>query len=120
MSPLEPRPVVTGTMGLPSTEGMDGLGFLRKIPAEFNSAGANRLPLAAPSAARNERRLRPNFKFMRSFLFNIFSRNYLSAGGVGAVGGVTTTALPTISISESPGIHSRAMQARDGALPGEK
>src|SRR5579862_597655 len=37
-----------------------------------------------------------------------------------AVGGFTTVALPTISISESPGIHSRAMQARDGALPGEK
>src|SRR5579863_222372 len=37
-----------------------------------------------------------------------------------AVGGLTTIALPTISISESPGIHSRAMQARDGALPGEK
>src|SRR5580700_7065692 len=117
MSPVEPRPVVTGTMGLPSTEGMDGLGFLRKIPAAFDSLGANRLPLAAPSAARNERRLRPNFRFMRSFLFNIFSRNYLSAA---AVDGVTTTALPTISISESPGIHSRAMHARDGALPGEK
>ena len=32
----------------------------------------------------------------------------------------TTKALPTISIRESPGIHSTAMQARDGALPGLK
>src|SRR5437016_1157723 len=47
----------------------------------------------------------------------VAANNYLSAGGAG---GVTTSALPTISISESPGIHSTAMQARDGALPGEK
>ncbi len=37
-----------------------------------------------------------------------------------ARGKETTRALPTISISESPGIHSTAMQARDGALPGLK
>ena len=33
---------------------------------------------------------------------------------------LTTCAVPTISISESPGIHSTAKHARDGALPGEK
>ena len=43
--------------------------------------------------------------------------NYRPAGGVG---GLTTIALPTISINESPGIHSTAMHARDGALPEEK
>ena len=37
-----------------------------------------------------------------------------------AGGGETTTALPTISTSESPGIQSTAMYARDGALPGLK
>ena len=37
-----------------------------------------------------------------------------------ADGGEMTNALPTISISESPGIHSTAMQAREGALPGLK
>lgn len=37
-----------------------------------------------------------------------------------AAGGETTNALPTISISESPGIHSTAMHAREGALPGLK
>jgi hypothetical protein len=35
-------------------------------------------------------------------------------------GELTTNAHPTISISESPGIHSTAIQARDGALPGLK
>src|SRR5579859_2856272 len=45
-----------------------------------------------------------------------FFRNYFSADA----GGLTTCAVPTISISESPGIHSTAMQARDGDLPGEK
>jgi len=34
--------------------------------------------------------------------------------------GDTTSALPTTSMSESPGIHSTAMQAREGALPGLK
>src|SRR5581483_2158207 len=113
MSPVEPRPVVMGTMGLPSTEGINGLCFLPKMTAAFNSAGAHKPPVAAPSVARNERRFQPNFKFMRSFPFQR-CENYLS------VDGLTTNALPTISISESPGIHSRAIQARDGALPGEK
>ena len=44
----------------------------------------------------------------------------LDAEGYPAAVGETTNALPTISISESPGIHSTAMQARDGALPGLK
>ena len=105
-----------GTMGLPSTDGMEDLRFLPKMPAAFNSAGANRPPLTAPTAARNERRLQPNFKFMSSFLSTAFAKLLIAGGWVG----VTTIALPTISISESPGIHSRAMQARDGALPGEK
>ena len=38
----------------------------------------------------------------------------------GALGELTTNADPVISISESPGIHSTAMQARVGALPGVK
>src|ERR1035437_9252582 len=116
MSPVEPRPVVMGTMGLPSTGGMEDLLFLPKMPVAFNSAGANRPPHMAPTAARNERRFQPNFRFMRSALSTSFA-NYRSAGGVG---GLTTIALPTISINESPGIHSTAMHERDGALPEEK
>src|SRR5580693_1946305 len=116
MSPVEPRPVVMGTMGLPSLGAADGLGFLPKMPAALNLAGANSELLAAPSAARNERRFQLNFKFMLTSLQRL-RQNYLSGEGVG---GFTTIALPTISISESPGIHSTAMQARDGALPAEK
>src|ERR1700722_18823716 len=63
MSPVEPSPLVMGTMGAPSTEGIDDLVFLPKIPAAFNSAGASRPPKAAPSAATKERRLQSNFKF---------------------------------------------------------
>jgi hypothetical protein len=37
-----------------------------------------------------------------------------------AEGDVTTRALPTTSISESPGIHSTAMHAREGARPALK
>src|ERR1700682_3219698 len=106
-----------GTMGLPSIEGTGSLCLFPNRLAAFDSAGANRPPLMAPSAARNERRLQSNFlKFICGFL-GIFSVNYFSAG---EAGGVMTIALPTISISESPGIHSTAMQARDGDLPGEK
>src|SRR5580692_9108004 len=114
MLPVDPRPVVIGTMGLPSTEGADGLGFFPKTLAALNLAGANIELLAAPSAARNERRFQLNFKPMRTSP-SMPLAIYLSAD---AAGGFTTNALPTISISESPGIHSRAMQARDGALPG--
>src|SRR5215469_2507441 len=103
-------------MGLPSRAGADGLCFLPKVEVALHSGGANKPPPRAPSAARNERRFQPNFRFMPSFLPR-FLLNYLSADGVG---GPTTSALPTISISESPGIHSTATQARDGALPGEK
>src|ERR1700722_21020361 len=110
MSPVDPRPVVMGTMGLPSTPGIvGGVCFLPMLPAAFNSVGPNKPPVMVPSAARNERRFQPNFRFMRG-PFSSFV-NYLS--GLGA-GGLTTKALPTISISESPGIHSRAMQAREG------
>src|SRR5882757_6365407 len=119
MSPVDPSPLVMGTMGLPSTEGIDALDFLAKTPAAF-SFGANRLPLTAPRADRNERRFQPDFRFMCSSLSMSFVRVYSPAGGVGGVGGVITNALPTSSISESPGIHSTAMQARDGALPGLK
>src|SRR5215467_15640984 len=116
MSPVEPRPVVMETIGLPSTGGIEDLRVLPKMPAAFNSAGADRPPHMAPTAVRKDRRFQPNFRFMRSALSTSFA-NYRSAGGVG---GLTTIALPTISISESPGIHSTAMQARDGALPEEK
>src|ERR1700683_1932387 len=117
MSPVEPRPLVIGTMGLPSSEEMGDLCFLPKRLAAFDSAGANRPPLMAPSAERNARRLQSNFfKFICSFPYEFFpaAANYFSAGAA------MTTALPTISIRESPGIHSTAMHARDGALPGEK
>src|SRR5579864_3484838 len=61
MSPVEPRPVVMGTMGLPSTVGTEGFTFLPSRPAAPDFAGANRLLPAAPSAARNERRFQPSF-----------------------------------------------------------
>src|ERR1700679_3041328 len=115
MSPVDPSPVVMGTMGEPSTEAIDDLVFLPNMPAAFDSAGANRPPRAAPSAATKERRLQSNLKFM-IVPFRISPRMMSQP----AVGGLRTAALPTISISESPGIHSSAMQARDGALPGEK
>src|SRR5580658_6551769 len=114
MFPVEPRPVVMGTIEAPSRESVaDALRFFPNLPAAFSPEGANKL-LAAPIAARNERRVHPNF--IANLLLPDPAR-YLSAPGVG---GVTTLALPTISIRESPGIHSSAMQARDGALPGEK
>lgn len=90
-----------------------GLRFFPKMLAAFSPEGANKL-LAAPIAARNEQRVQPNY--IANLLLAEPAR-YLSAAGVG---GFTTLALPTISIRESPGIHSTAMQARDGALPGEK
>src|ERR1700683_2568342 len=114
MFAVEPRPVVMGTIGAPSRLSLvASLRFFPKMPAALSPQGANRL-LAAPIAARNERRLQPNF------IANLLSADpapYLSAAGVG---GFTTFALPTISIRESPGIHSTAMQARDGVLPAEK
>src|SRR5260370_36766341 len=63
-----------GTIGLPSTEDIDGLGFLANIPAAFNSVGAKRLPLTAPSADRNERRFQPDFSFMRNSLSSAFCK----------------------------------------------
>src|SRR5580698_2947988 len=83
MSPVEPRPVVMGTMGLPSAEGANGLGFLPNMPAALNFAGVNRLLVAAPSAARNERRFQRKFKFIRSFLSG-HSRLFISkrSGGI--------------------------------------
>src|SRR5579871_136972 len=114
MSPVEPRPVVMGTMGAPSTDGtVTLLRFFPRNPLAFNPDGVKKLP-AAPIAARNERRLQPSFIFGDSLLFD---QNYFC---VGAPGAFTTLALPTISIRESPGIHSTAMHARDGDFPGEK
>src|SRR5580692_2505241 len=114
MFPVEPRPVVIGTIEAPSGNSVAGaLRFFPNMPAALSPEGANQL-LAAPIAARNERRVQPNF------IVNLLSGDparYLSAAGVE---GFRTLALPTISIRESPGIHSSAMQARDGALPGEK
>src|ERR1700730_15380029 len=119
MSPVEPSPVVIGTMGWPSTEGVADLVFLVDIPSAFSLAGANRLPAAAPRVDRKERRFQPDFRFIRCSVWIYSAKNYSPAGGVDR-GGVTTIALPTTSISESPGIHSNAMQARDGAFPGLK
>src|SRR5271168_1223358 len=73
MSPVEPSPVVMGTMGSPSTDG--GLGFLPERPAAFNSGGANR----QPSAATKERRLQLNFTFIDTFLSTL--SQCVSAGG---------------------------------------
>src|ERR1700734_166581 len=63
MSPVQPSPVVMGTMGAPSTDAIDALVFLPKMPAAFDSAGVNRPPRVAPNAATKERRLQSNFKF---------------------------------------------------------
>src|SRR6516165_481694 len=111
MSPVEPRPLRMGTIGLPSTAVLGGLCFRPKMPAASDSDGARRPPERAPSAARNERRFQANFKFITRVLLTL---TYFSAGGF------TTSAEPTISTSESPGIHSTAMHARDGDLPWEK
>src|SRR5580658_5504157 len=64
MSPVEPSPLVIGTIGLPSTDGGAVLSFLSFLGAASNSAGANRPPLMAPSADKKERRLQADFKFM--------------------------------------------------------
>src|ERR1700733_1464090 len=110
MSPVEPSPLVMGTMGLPSIGVAGNLGFLVNMPSAFNFTGASKPPLIDPRAAKNERRFQPDFRVTLRFLSTIYS----------PAGGLTTRALPTISISESPGIHSSAMQAREGVLPGLK
>src|SRR5579863_2153763 len=61
MFPVDPRPVVIGTIGAPSRDAVAaGLLFFPNMPAAFSPEGANKL-LAAPIAARNERRLQANF-----------------------------------------------------------
>src|ERR1700733_1119004 len=61
MFPVEPRPVIIATIEAPSRDSVAaGLRFFPKMPAAFSPEGANKL-LAAPIAARNERRLQPNF-----------------------------------------------------------
>src|SRR5580704_7671882 len=72
MSPVEPSPLVIGRIGLPSTDGMVALCFLPKTPAAFNSGGANSPPLMLPSAAKNDRRLQPNFKVIPISFQNVF------------------------------------------------
>src|ERR1700733_119032 len=119
MSPVEPSPEVIGTIGLPSTE-CPSIACPDDFVLAACSLGANRLPVAAPREDKNERRFQPDFKLMRGSLLNP-SNTYLATGGAeGMLDGSTTSALPTISMSESPGIHSSAIQARDGALPGLK
>src|SRR5260221_12207347 len=116
MSPVEPSPDVIGTIGCPSPECPGALCFLLGAGMAPDSAGAIRPPVIAPSAPRNVRRLQANFEPMFVFLSKSSLRfaGYFSAAGAG---GPTISALPTISINESPGIHSTAMQARDGVLP---
>src|ERR1700727_3196273 len=61
MSPVEPRPVVIATIEAPSRDSVAaGLRFFREMPAALSREGANK-QLPAPIAARNERRLQPNF-----------------------------------------------------------
>src|ERR1700733_12338484 len=80
MFPVEPRPVVIATIEAPSRDSVAaGLRFFPKMPAAFSPEGANEL-LAAPIAARNERRLQPNFI---SNLFSADPAHYLSPAGVG-------------------------------------
>ena len=94
---------------------MEDLRFRPKIPAELNSAGANKLPMRPQPRPETNGDSHPIFRFMSAFSTSF--ANYRSAV---RVGGLTTSALPTISINESPGIHSTARHARDGALPEEK
>src|SRR5215469_368134 len=77
MSPVEPRPLVMGTISAPSTEEAPAtLCFFPKIPAPATRGAAKMLP-AAPTAARNERRLHPNFilKIPFSHCVRLFVRN---------------------------------------------
>src|SRR4029077_14901008 len=105
-----------GTMGLPSRGGDEDLCFLAKLLAASSSEEASKLPLVNPSAARKERRFQASFKFMNSIL-SMLSWIYFSICGSAAA---TGSALPTISISESPGIHSTAIHDREGVFPGAK
>ena len=98
---------------VPHADGI--LALPTKNPSGAQLSRSEQTAHAAPTAARNERRFPPIFRFMSAFSTSF--ANYRSAV---RVGGLTTIALPTISINESPGIHSTAMHARDGALPEEK
>src|SRR5215469_10591763 len=66
-----------GTIDWPSREGVAGLRFLPKMPAARNSEGVNRLPIT-PSAARNERRLQPNFEFIPGSPSSPFAKLFIS------------------------------------------
>src|SRR5215469_7149584 len=55
-----------GTMGLPSAGRVVGLPSLENIPSAFNLFEPKRLPAAAPSMDRKERRFQPDFRFILS------------------------------------------------------
>src|SRR5690348_16596105 len=77
MSPVEPSPVVIGTMGAPSGDGMvTSLRFFGKSPPPVNPEDVKTL-LAAPIAARKERRLQPNFILGSPYrlAYNLFVSN---------------------------------------------
>src|SRR5262249_61516910 len=108
MWPVEPRPDLIGTTGLPSRGAIGDLRFFPKRPAASDPEGVKRPPVIAPSAARKERRFQANFKSI-AVSFPGLAGSYLSPGE--AVG-LTTRALPTISISAPPGNNSTAIADR--------
>src|SRR5215470_4561909 len=112
MSPLEPRPILMGTIGLPSSLELPVLCFCPQPAEAPSSLGANRPPVAAATAVRKERRFRLSLRLMRAFFPLILMIHFSAAG-------VTTAAQPTISINESPGIQSTATHAREGVFPSE-
>src|SRR5215469_15231322 len=108
---MAPRPFVMGTTGEPSRAAWHFV-FLPKDSANGSTRSEKAAGRGNPQ--RNDRRLHLDFIFR---LLSPLRCNYQPPRDFG---GFTTLALPTISISESPGIHSTAMQARDGALGGRE
>jgi len=104
-----------GTIGVPSIPDFGGLRFFPKMLA-LSVLGAKKPLTMVPTAERKERRFPSNF----SPICCALSDSRASYFSVAAAGALTTSALPTISISESPGIHSTAMHAREGDFPGVK
>ena len=96
---------------------MEDLRFLSNMPAAFDSAGANKPPHDGPNRGQKRTAIPTKLQIHAQRPFSFLRELFDPPAGVG---GLTTIALPTISISESPGIHSTAMHAREGALPGEK
>src|SRR5215813_3000427 len=60
MSPVDPRPEVIGTIGVPSIPGFWGLRFFPKMLA-LGVLGAKKPPTTVPIAERKERRFPYNF-----------------------------------------------------------